>query len=390
MDNIKEVKVKKRETNFIIWILPIISLMVGGWLIYKYYSNLGPLIEIYFKNSGGLEPKKSFVRFRDVKVGVVEDIELLKNGVLVKVRMHNDVRPFLNKTTRFWIVKPVLGINKIQGLEALITGPYIQMYAKADKFTKKKFIGLEEPPLDSAILNGKIIKLISDTSYGLKEKMPVFYKDIVVGSIIKKELKNDKVIFYISIKKEYEKYINNTTKFWNIRGLDISLDKDNIKLKIPPLSEIIIGGIAFDTLEFDKNLSKKEFILYGSKSDAYENKLGKDSKYIDVLLKIKNYKNAMLRVGKGVYFKGFKVGYINYLSSNLDSKFNVITNCYLKIDESAFRGKKGFERALKNGLRATILTDNPLFNNVKIKLFLEGKGVVIKYQNYYVIPSREN
>ena len=300
--------------------------------------------------------------------------------------MHKDVEPFLNDTTKFWIVKPILGINKVQGLEALITGPYIQMYAKAKKFTKTKFKGLEEPPIDSSILNGKIIKLISSTSYGLKEKMPVFYKDMEVGSIIKKELKDNKVIFYISIKKEYEKYVNNTTKFWNIRGLDISLDKDNIKFQIPPLSEIFVGGIAFDTLEFDKNLTKNEFILYSSKSDAYENKLGEDKSYIDVFLKIKNYKNSLLKVGDSVYFKGFKVGYINYLSSKLDDDFNIITNCYLKIDVNAFNGFEGIKKAIKNGLKATILVNNPILNNAKIELFFKGKGEVKKYNNMLIIP----
>ena len=180
MDDILEVKIKKKEVNLIIWLIPIISLIVGGWLIFKYYSSLGPLITIKFKNSGGLEPKRSVVKFRDVEVGKVEKVKILKNdeGVLVYVRMNKDMKPFLNFTTKFWIVKPQIGINEVRGLDALLSGPYIHMYARAIDFTKDSFIGLDEPPIDSSILNGKIFTLIIDSTYGLSEKLPVYFKHI--------------------------------------------------------------------------------------------------------------------------------------------------------------------------------------------------------------------
>ncbi len=387
MDDIVEVKIKKKEINFIVWALPIISLVIGGWLLYKYYSSLGPLIEIYFKNSGGLEPKKSFVRFRDVKVGVVEDVLLLKKGVLVRVRMHKDAEPFLNETTKFWIVKPTVEIGKIKGLEALITGPYIQMYAKENKFTKRKFTGLDEPPLDSDILNGKIIKLIAEKSYGLKDKMPVYFKEIKVGSIRKVELNSSKVNIYISIKKEYAKYINDSTRFWNIRGLDINFDKDNLRMEIPGISQLLIGGIEFDTLETGSSLTKKYFILYPSRNDAFDNKLGGDTKYIDVIIKIKDNKNGLLRVGNPLIYRKFKVGYINYLNSKLDlNSLSILTECNAKLDVSAFGGEEGFKYALKRGLKAIIVKNNPIFDNVKIKLVFKGKGNVEIINGKYLIP----
>ena len=186
---VNEVEIKEKEINFVIWIIPIISLVVGGWLIYKYYASLGPLITIKFKKSGGLEAKRSFVKFRDVKVGKVESIEILKEGgVLVRVRINKDMKPFLNSTTKFWVVKPEISFNKVRGLDALLSGPYIQMYAKPKGFTKTFFIGLENPPLDTEIVNGKVYKLISNSSYGLEEGLPVYYKDIKVGVIRRVEL----------------------------------------------------------------------------------------------------------------------------------------------------------------------------------------------------------
>jgi paraquat-inducible protein B len=387
VEDIVEVKIKRKEINFIIWALPIISVLIGGWLLYKYYSSLGPLVEIYFKNSGGLEPKKSFVRFRDVKVGVVEDVVLLKKGVLVKVRMHKDAKPFLNETTKFWIVKPTVEIGKIQGLEALITGPYIQMYAKEGKFSKTKFKGLDSPPLDSDILNGKIIKLVSQSSYSLKEKMPVYYKEIKVGSIRRVVLNGSRVNIFISIKKEFAKYVNDTTKFWNIRGIDVSFDKDNLKMEIPGISQLLIGGIEFDTLDNNAEFSKKYFILYPSRSDAFENKLGGEKQFIDVVMIVKNDKNGLLRVGNPLMYKNFKVGYLSYMKSSLNlDNLSITTVCDAKLDVSAFGGIEKFKEALKKGLKASIVKNNPIFDNVKIKLFFSGSGEIKEINGRYVLP----
>lgn len=385
MEEIVEVKIKKKEINIIVWLLPIISLLIAGWLIYKYYASLGPLVEIYFKNSGGLEPKKSFVRFRDVKVGVVEDVVLLKKGVLVKVRMHKDVEPFLNNSTKFWVVTPTIEVGKIKGLEALITGPYIQMYAKEGKFSKTKFIGLDEPPLNPDILNGKIIKLISNDSYSLSEKMPVYYKSIKVGSIRRVKLINDKVEIVVSIKKDYAKYINDTTKFWNLRGIDITLDKDNLKVVVPGISQLLVGGIEFETLEFHHPLTKKEFVLYSSRSDAFDNKLGNKRVYTDVIFKVVNDKNALIKVGNPVIFKGFKIGYVKYLSSKLTDNLNVLTIVHAKIDIGAFGGKEGFDKVLKKGLVAEVVKNNPIFGNVKIKLLIQKPYKIEKINGIYSI-----
>jgi len=370
---IKEAGVKKREINWLVWVVPIVSLLVGGWLLFKYYSGLGPLIEIYFENSGGLEPKKSIVRFRDVKVGVVEDIHLLKKGVLVKVRMHKDVKPFLNYTTKFWIVRPVVELGKIKGLEALVSGPYIQMYAKEGKFSKKKFEGYMQEPLDLDILHAKIFRLYAKSSYSLSEKMPIYYKDVKVGSIKKVILHPSNVEIIVSVNKKYAFLVNDSTKFWNLRGIDISLNKDTLKIDIPGISQILIGGIEFETPDLNASLTKKKFKLYAGKGDAFKNSLGEEI-YKNVKVTVTDDKNALIKVGDGIYFKDFLVGYVSDIVSKLDIKtLKVISVCNLKIDISAFGGEKGFDFLLQQGLVAKVVKGMPVLEGVRIELFLDSK-----------------
>jgi len=380
-----EVKIKKKEINLIVWIIPIISLIVGGWLVYKYYSNLGPLITIKFKNSGGLEPKRSFVKFRDVKVGKVESVEILKGneGVLVKVRMQKDIEPFLNDTTKFWIVKPEIGIDKIRGLDALLSGPYIQMYAKPKKFTKDKFIGLQEPPLDSAILNGKVYKLISNSSYGLSERLPVYYKQLKVGMIRKINLKNNKVYIYIVIWKKYDKYINNSTKFWNLKTVNVSLKKNYLNLSFPTFQELVFGGIEFET-PFKTLKTKKEFKLYSSKVEAFENRLGGKEEYVNSIIYF-DYDNSFLKAGIPVKFRGFDIGYVKFANSFYDYKHNkIITQVVAKINKNAFG--VSLKELIQKGLSAYIKVTS-IINSAEVDLEFYKKHKFKLIDGKIFIPS---
>jgi len=354
---VDEVEVKKREINFVIFIIPLISLIVGGWLIYKYYSSLGPLITIKFKNSGGLEVRRSFVKFRDVKVGRVVGIEILKDeGVLVKVRMDKSMKPFLNYTTKFWIVKPEISINKVRGLDALLSGPYIQMYAKAKGFNKTFFIGLEEPPLDSEIVNGKVYKLTASSSYGIEEGMPVYYKDMKVGVVRRVILQDDKVKIYIVIWKRYDRYVNNSTKFWNLKSVDISLKNGSISAKLPPVKELVFGGIEFET-PFNEDKNKTTFKLFASKDLAFKHSLAGE-KYIDINFTFtKNV--ADLKIGDEIKFRGYKIGEVKKIYSFYDSKRDkIVTNVLATLNIGVFH--TNLNNLIKKGI--IIKFNNSLLN----------------------------
>ncbi len=385
-----EVKIRKKEINILVWLIPLVSIFVAGWLVFKYYTNLGPLIKIEFKNSGGLEPTRSIVKFRDVKVGIVKKVTILKNkeGVLVFVRMNKDMKPFLNSSTKFWIVKPEIGIGQIRGLDALLNGPYIQMYAKASDFKKDIFKGLNAPPLDSDILHGKIITLLSNNTYGLSDKLPVYYKQMQVGTIRKIELlKNLKFKIIISIQKKYAFLINNSTKFWNLKKIDLSLKDNTLQVALPGIKEMIFGGIAFDT-PFKTNKTKKEYKLYSSKLAAFENRLGKEHKYILAEVKLVNDNNYLLKIGDVVKFKGFNIGYIKNISSSFDYKRNItISNILIKFDLGAF-GTTNIKYLLNKGLKVYVNNPLPIINNAYISFMFDGKKdkYLIK-NNIIIIPS---
>ena len=382
----------KSTHYYYIWIVPVIALIVGGWMLYKYYEKLGPLVIITFKNSGGLEPKQSFVKFRDVKVGTVEKILLSKRdtGVVVYVRMNKDVDPFLNKNARFWIVKPEIGLGKIRGLDALMSGAYIQMDSKLGGTKKYIFRGYEEPPLIQNEKKGTTYLLQSDDSYALRPGAPVYYKSMQVGSINKVDLaKSGKSVnFYIFVRSPYDKLINDSTLFWNVKSYSLKLHDTGFTVDMGSLEQLIVGGVSFMTKELDGSKTKKRFYLFKDKEEALQNRLGTEHKELAFLMEFAKG-SGYLQNGAPVKFRGFRVGKVYDINASLVQK-DVHMRVKASIDVNAFGGVEQLRKLVQKGLKATLEPDMLLTKNLHIELGFDGKGERMqKVGKYYLFPTKE-
>jgi len=391
------VKIKKSEVSWVVWIVPLLALIVGGWMIYKYYSSMGPLISITFKNSGGLEPKQSYVKFREVKVGVVERIEILKDkeGVIVYARMNKDVEPFLNEHAKFWIVKPQIGLGKVQGLDALMSGAYIQMQSRLGEQERRFFVGLEEPPLDVEPSKGHTYLLKATQSYELEPGAPVYFKQLKVGRVEKVELAEDgkEIDIYIFVKKPYDRFVNASTKFWNLRGIDLSLSGEGLRIDMGSVSQILVGGVEFDTKElFEGEKMAEAFYLYPSKKEALQKKLGyPKERYGEFLMRFDGG-TGYLNIEAPVKFEGYKVGYVKDIYSYFDPNSTKIESQVLvSMDLSAFDREgtiKGLQEAVKKGLKARLKSANILTDTLYIDLVFHGSGAKLqKLGTLYTFPT---
>ena len=402
-DDFLEVKVTRKDINYIIWIVPLIAIVVGGWMIYKYYENIGPKIAITFKNSAGLEPKHSYIKYRDVKVGVIEKVEILKDrdGVRVTATMNKDVKPFLNKSTKFWIVKPEIGLGKVRGLDALMSGSYIQMYAKSGDEFKDDFKGLEKQPIELSKEQGKTYKLFSRNSFDLSADTPVYYKQRVVGKIQRVDFTPDGrgVDIYIFVREPYTKYINHTTRFWNIENIDISMTESGINIHMNPLIQLLLGGIEFFTKDLTTHdkIEQVSYNLYPNKFEALRNELGNyPAQYVDFIFNFK--KDAQkLSVDTPIYFKDFKVGYIKNITSLYDvKKDKLVTKVLASINISSFKNSKtdnglnNLDILVKRGLKAKLDT-KPLFGGYFVELDFDKKAESLKQVGKdFIFPTAES
>ncbi|MCB1881919.1 MAG: MCE family protein, partial [Gammaproteobacteria bacterium] len=100
--------VTPRSRISMVWLIPLVALLVGGWLAYKTYSEQGPTIHISFKSAGGLQAGKTKVRFKDVEIGTVTEIRVHDDlqSVLVKAELVPESESYLTERTRFWVERP--------------------------------------------------------------------------------------------------------------------------------------------------------------------------------------------------------------------------------------------------------------------------------------------
>ena len=112
---------EKRRRFSIVWIIPIVVVLIGGWLAYKTIAEKGPTVTISFKTAEGLEAGKTKVKFKEVEIGLVEDVTIKQDlsGVVVTASLSKEVEAHLSVKTRFWVVRPRLGAGGVSGLRRL-------------------------------------------------------------------------------------------------------------------------------------------------------------------------------------------------------------------------------------------------------------------------------
>ncbi len=377
-----------------IWVVPIAALLISGWFAYQYFAQMGPEIKIHFSQNSGLQANQSYVKYRDVPVGVVKEISLDQKGegVIITVRMNKDAEPFLNEETKFWIVKPEVGTSGISGLDTLFSGTYIQMYAKPEKkggSLKTRYEGLEEPYIDRNNNTGYRYHLSAPDSRNLHQGSPVYFRKIRVGEIEEVKLAKDgtRVNFSIFVHHPYTDYISEETQFWLMSNISFTFNHSGFNLELAPVSHILNSGIAFDTPARIDHAPQKGishiFFLYKDKLAMQKKRigLGKSHRYHYYLLVDEPI--AKLDVGAPVEFFGFQVGSVVAMYSDFDNNVKkIISTIEVVVDTSAFADradkdtndtKPFFENAVTKGLRARVAQSDPITGNQYIELVYEGQ-----------------
>ena len=132
-----------------VWFVPFIALLIGGWMVYYQWQNEGPLITIAFDSAEGMEAGKTKIKSRNVDIGEVTDIRLndRNDGVIVTARMAKSAENLLREDSEFWLVSPKITHTGISGLSTLISGVYIEISPGTEDTPKFDFAALEDPPV---------------------------------------------------------------------------------------------------------------------------------------------------------------------------------------------------------------------------------------------------
>src|SRR2546430_10226894 len=133
-----EVVPKRRGSLSLVWLIPIVAALVGGWLAVKAVLDKGPTVTITFKTAEGLEAGKTKIKYKNVDVGEVNEIHFTKDlsHVVVTAEMVKGAAPHLVEDTRFWDVRARVAGGQVTGLGTLFSGSYIGL--DVGKSTKRR------------------------------------------------------------------------------------------------------------------------------------------------------------------------------------------------------------------------------------------------------------
>ncbi|ELW9766901.1 MCE family protein [Pseudomonas aeruginosa] len=212
----------------------------------------GVEIQLSIDNADGLR-EGTPIRFKGLDIGKIESVELNPDlsGVLMKARLTSAGERVARSGTRFWVVRPALGLLRTENLGTLVSGPYIEALPSSTPGERQaRFQTLAEAPNLLGRENGLRLTLSAPRKGSIKPGNLVTYRQIPVGKVVDLALgeQADRVLISILIEPRYVPLVRTGSRFWNASGfgVDASLFK-GLSLRTESMEALMEGGIAFAT-----------------------------------------------------------------------------------------------------------------------------------------------
>jgi paraquat-inducible protein B len=374
-------QVSKQSGPSIVWIIPLITLLVGGWLVVKTLSEQGPQVSISFKTAEGIEVGKTKVKYKNVDIGVVERIKFSDDfsNVILTAEFSQGSEKFLRRSTRFWVVKPQLGLQGASGLSTLVSGAYIEI-EPGPGAAQRHFVGLEKQPVVKADEQGKEIVLVTQKLGSIDRGSPIYYQGLLAGEVLGYELGNDRKSVYVHafIKDPFDQLIRGNTYFWNVSGINVSMGADGFKVKTESIRSLMFGGIAFDTPETLEQASTDVDNLVFTLNESFD--VLEERSYTRKLKFIMFFDSSVrgLSLGAPVEFKGIKVGSVLDVRLEFDREdttFRIPVLIEIELQRIIERGSEDtsssyrtLDTLVERGLRARLKTGSLLTSQLYVEL----------------------
>ena len=243
-------KISRAPRFPLVWVVPLIALAVGAWMIAHELRNRGPEITIEFADGSGIAADRTELHHNGVSVGTVTAVELKPNldGVMVRVRLRQTAAAIASEGALFWIVQPEIGLSGIRGLDTLLTGPRLNV-RPGNGAPVNHFVGLDRTPPPELPVEGRAFILQSDRLGSLTTGAGVFYREMKVGAVETSRLADDAtaVMIRIHVEAPYADLVRTNTRFWNAGGFSFKVGLLGAELKNTSLESMLSGGVAFAT-----------------------------------------------------------------------------------------------------------------------------------------------
>ncbi|TKI07517.1 intermembrane transport protein PqiB [Martelella alba] len=391
-----------------VWIVPLVTVLIGAWILYYHFSHQGKLITLVTTSAEGIEAGKTAIKSRSVDVGTVESVALSDNlqQVEITARINNGMEKLLRKDSAFWVVKPQIGREGVTGLGTLLSGAYIQLQPGRDPAEATHFTLLDNPPLAAPDAKGIRIELDSQQSGQLNPGDPVLFRGFRVGTVQTSyfDPNSRKMRYQLFITSPYDTLVTDNVRFWKDSGVTFDMSAQGMRVEMGSLTTLFSGGVSFDVptgWELGAPAHENQaFQLFDNKN------MIADSLYTvhkDFLLFF-NDSIRGLQPGAPVEFRGIRLGTVAKAPFPLSNADQTINDNYqipvlIRIEPGRFVSMLGanfdfaarLQQAEGSGLRAALKSANLLTGSLYVDLDFypqdKKRAVPKTVDGYPVLPT---
>ena len=400
----KTANVAQKSSISAIWIIPVVALFVGVWMLYQYQLNKGQTIYITMPQAEGIIAGKTEIKVRSVKIGQIDHVRLSdsQDSVIARAQIDKNYDNLLTEDASIWVVKPRIDETGISGMSTLLSGVYLEFSPGESNRLKKRFTLQEEPALIGKDVQGGRFKLLSYNAEVLDVSTGIFFKNYKIGQIETAtfDWKNQAMQYGIFIKAPYENLITLNSIFWVNSGIEIDLSADGININTGSLSKLLKGGISVGLPDQQAPGDLAQDGHSFSLSQSYKQAL--EERFYDFDYYLIEFEQSIrgLRVGAPVEYRGTRVA--NVIIDGKPAHFrakNTAVPVLIKVEYGRLYhitsvAKEYWETSvnewIENGMRASLKPGNLLTGAVYVDFDFytdTPKSELKKLAQYDVFPS---
>jgi len=184
----------------------------------------------------------------------VHDIELTEDLSQVALILHLEpaAEGLCRQGSRFWVVRPQMGLDSVQGLETIVGARYLSVLpGPIDNPEHYEFIALAEPPVPVPIEeSGLELAFEAPSRFNLVPGAQITYRGVPIGFVLDVELASDATSVEVPayILPDYAELVRDNSWFWNTGGLRVNLAlTEGLTIEMDSLRSLVVGGIALAT-----------------------------------------------------------------------------------------------------------------------------------------------
>ena len=322
-DELPEVEVKKRRGISLVWLIPLVAGAIAIWLAYTTLQEKGPQITVMFDNAEGLEAGKTQVKYRNVEVGLVDEVALSEDlSHIVRHRQPRQDHGTSHERGHALLDRAPAGRASAasRGSAPCCPAPMSSSTpVKASRRTTssawrsrrrspQRCQGPSSFCAPTAGARSAAARPFTTAASASVRYSATSWRRTSQGLIVK-----------VFVDAPNDQLVRPSSRFWNASGVDVSLGTDGVDVSIESLEALLAGGIAFDTPDIDQPgeaaAAGTAFPLFASLRAVTEAGFTQRIPYLV------HFDGSVrgLRAGAPVEFRGIRVGTVTDVRLEIDA-----------------------------------------------------------------------